>query len=194
MRRQNPRPQQLALLLPNTERGRIVVTRALRSHRSCERVVERVRYVLRYFPEIGGTPIRVGLTRVANGMAVPGGNEIWLNPGHTSYHTIAHEFVHLLQRGGGVPRGERSCDVHSLARHWTLNDEAPSYVKIPPRLLQIDGKLTPTAARIVYEVACEALDRRQLGTRRYIAWFEERLVSVDCTSCTSLTLPTSRAS
>jgi len=191
MPRRIPRPQQLALLLPNMERGGIVVTRALRSHRSCGRVVERVRYVLRYFPEIGGVPIRVGLTHAASGMAVPGGNEIWLNPGRTSYHTIAHEFVHLLQRGGGVPRGERSCDVHSLARHWTLNDEAPSYVNIPPRLLQIDGKLTPTAARIVYEVACEALDRRQTGTRRYIAWFEERLASVDYAS---LTLPTSRVS
>jgi hypothetical protein len=162
--------------------GGVVVTRALRSHRSCNRTLEKVRYVLRYFPEFGGSQIKVGLTRAASGMAVPGGFEIWLNPFRVSYHTIAHELVHLLQTTGGlVPQGERSCDLYSLARHWTLNDVIPSYVKIPARLAATDGTLPPATARVVYEAAVEALDRRQGGLRRYIAWFEERMRAVAST-------------
>jgi hypothetical protein len=138
--------------------------------------MEKVRYVLRYFPELSDRRIKVGLTRAASGMAVPGGDEIWLNPFRICYHTIAHELVHLLQRSGaGLPTGERSCDVYSLARHWTLNDVAPSYVKLPARLLEFDGTLSPQSARIVYEAAAEALEQRSRGLRRYIAYFEKRV-------------------
>lgn len=158
--------------------GGVVVTRALRSHRSCNRTLAKLRYVLRYFPEFDGRQIKVGLTRAASGMAVPGGFEIWVNPFRVAHHTIAHELVHLLQRtGGGVPQGERSCDLHSLARHWTLNDVAPSYVKIPPHLVSADGSLPPAAARFVYDTAVEALELKSCGLRRYIAWFEEKLRS-----------------
>jgi hypothetical protein len=156
--------------------GSVVVTRALRSHRSCNTTLEKVRYTLRYFPELEGERIKVGLTRAASGMAVPGGFEIWLNPFRTSYHTIAHELVHLLQRkGAGVPQGERSCDVYSLARHWTLNDVTPSYVDIPAKLANVDGTLPQSSARVVFDAAADALARRQSGLRRYIAYFENRL-------------------
>ena len=156
--------------------GGVVVTRALRAHRSCNSTIEKVHYVLRYFPELEGKPLKVGLTRAASGMAVPGGYEIWLNPFRISYHTIAHELVHLLQRSGtGLPVGERSCDVYSLARHWTLNDAAPNYVKLPAALLAVDGKLSPRSARIVHEAAAEALEKRGRGFRRYIAFFEKRV-------------------
>jgi hypothetical protein len=181
-----PQPAtQLELALPAaTARtgGGVVVTRALRSHRSCNRALEKLRYVLRYFPEFNGRQIKVGLTRAASGMAVPGGYEIWVNPFRVAHHTIAHELVHLLQQtDGGIPQGERSCDVYSLARHWTLNDCAPSYVKIPPQLVGADGSLAPAAARAVYDAAVEALDLRRRGLRRYIAWFENRLLSAAAT-------------
>lgn len=160
----------------------VVVTRALRKHRSCNSTIEKVHYALRYFPEMKGKQIKVGLTRAASGMAVPGGLEIWLNPWRTSYHTIAHELVHLLQRrDAGIPQGERSCDVYSLARHWTLNDIAPSYVVIPARLIAVDGGLPAKSAQIVYETAVEALRRRSLGLRRYIAYFEETLRAIAST-------------
>jgi len=180
MRMRASLPNQLELALEPRPRGGetaggVVVTRALRAHRSCNRTLEKVGYVLRYFPEMDGKRIKVGLTRAASGMAVPGGYEIWLNPFRVSHHTIAHELVHLLQRTGGVPLGERSCDVYSLARHWTLNDVTPNYVKIPPQLLDIDGKLPPAAARLLYQTAAEALEHRRSGLRRYIAWFESRL-------------------
>lgn len=154
----------------------MVVTRALGAHRGCNRTLEKVRYVMRFFPEIEGKKIKVGLTRAASGMAVPGGYEIWLNPFRITYHTIAHELVHLLQRtGSDVPHGERSCDLFALARHWTLNDVTPSYVKIPASLAEADGTLPESAARLVYAAAVQALELRREGVRRYIAWFEERL-------------------
>ena len=154
----------------------IKVTRALQKHRSCRRTLEKVRYVRRFFPELDGVSLKIGLTRTSSGMAVPGGYEIWLNPFHVSNHTIAHELVHLLQRRGtNIPQGERSCDVYSLARHWTLNDVNPSYVKIPPVLLEIDGTLAPAAAALVFRTAAESIRMKQEGLRNYIAWFEARL-------------------
>lgn len=161
------------------QRAAVVVTRALRGHRGCNRVLERVRYVRRFFPELDGDTIKVGITRAASGMAVPGGNEIWLNPSHPSYHTIAHEFIHLLQkRGLDIPQGERACDVFSLARDWTLNDVAPSYVRVPAGALRPDGTITSAGARLVHRVATDALERRRAGMRNYISWFESQLRDV----------------
>ena len=150
-------------------------TRVLRRHRGCNNLLKRLAYVRRYFPELDGYRIRVGLTRVASGMAVPGGYELWFNPREVSYHTIAHEFVHLLQRQHGVPSGERSCDIYSLARHWTLNDAAPYYVRIPRRMYDDDGNIEPEDAKLIYDVAAQALDLRRSGLRNYIAFFERTL-------------------
>lgn len=161
------------------EPGRVVVTRALRDHPRVNFVLRRVHYVLRFFPELAGKTLRVGLTRVASGMAVPGGNEIWLNPSYASYHTIAHEFIHLLQRTEtGIPQGEKSCDVFSMARDWTLNDVPPNYVRIPARLLDVRGSLPPRSAMLVYEAAAEAVVRRQDGLRNYIAFFEKHVLDL----------------
>jgi hypothetical protein len=163
-------------LFAKPSHGPVEVTRALRDHRRRDRVLERVHYVRRFFPELGGDTVRVGVTRAASGMAVPGGNEIWLNPHHPSYHTIAHEMVHLLQkRDLDIPQGERSCDVFSLARHWTLNDVNPSYVKIPATLLTPDASIRPEGARLVHRVAADAVARRRAGLRNYISYFESRL-------------------
>lgn len=157
-------------------RPSLVTTGALQRHRSCRRVLERVHYVRRFFPELGGTTLRVGITRAASGMAVPGGDEIWLNPFQISNHTIAHEMVHLLQkRDLGIPQGERSCDVFSLARHWTLNDVNPSYVRIPASLLNPDGTVRGEGAMLVHRVAVDSVERRERGLRNYIAYFEARL-------------------
>lgn len=108
-------------------------------------------------------------------MAVAGGNELWLNPSHVSYHTIAHELMHLLQGEGGVPAGERSCDVFSMARHWSLNDMAPYYVKIPKSFVDTRGRVRPEASRILFTVARRAVELRAGGLRRYIAYFERTL-------------------
>jgi len=171
------RQLELSLLArPDASPPQITVTRPLRHHKRCNQIIERVRYVRRYFPELDSLTLKVGLTRAASGMAIMGGTEIWLNPSRLSNHTIAHEFTHLLQaRDFGVPQGERSCDVFSLARHWTLNDVPPSYVKVPMGLFGFNGKMEMKSARLIYDVALEAITRREQGLRTYIAFFEKKL-------------------
>lgn len=155
---------------------RVVASRVLQRHRLRNDVLRRVEYVRRYFPELDGETITVGLTRAASGMAIPGGTRIWLNPSRLSYHTIAHELMHLLQcRDLGIPSGEKACDVFSLARHWTLNDERPSYVRVPIDIVDARGRLCDREARAVFEVAHEAIALRSRGMRTYISFFEHEL-------------------
>lgn len=161
---------------PNADPPRVVASAVLRKHRLRNDVLRRVDYVRRFFPELDGETITVGLTRAASGMAVPGGSRIWLNPSRLSYHTIAHELIHLLQlRDLGIPSGEKACDVFSLARHWTLNDDRPSYARIPRALCQDDGSVPERVGRMLFDVAIEALARRRLGRRNYIAYFESEV-------------------
>jgi hypothetical protein len=155
---------------------RVVASAVLRRHRLRNDVLRRVGYVRRYFPELEGETITVGLTRAASGMAVPGGTRIWLNPSRLSYHTIAHELMHLLQRRDlGIPSGEKACDVFSLARHWTLNDDRPSYIRIPPEMLDERGMLSDARARMVFAVAREAVVHRARGMRANLSFFEHEL-------------------
>ncbi len=154
---------------------RLVLTRPLAGHRMGRRVLARINYVLRFFPELKARTIRIGLTRSASGMAVPGGREIWFNPAAISYHTIAHELIHLLQGEIGIPKGERSCDLYSLARHWTLNDTPPCYLTIPRRLIDKDGGISPWGAKMMYASALECIRLRGAGMRNYIVHFERRL-------------------
>jgi hypothetical protein len=155
---------------------RVVASAVLRRHRLRNDVLRRVDYVRRYFPELEGETITVGLTRAASGMAVPGGTRIWLNPSRLTYHTIAHELMHLLQRRDlGIPSGEKACDVFSLARHWTLNDDRPSYIRIPLDMLDERGMLSDAWARTVFAIAREAVFLRSRGMRAYISFFEHEL-------------------
>lgn len=164
------------LSAPNAAAPRVVASSVLRRHRLRNDVLRNVAYVRRYFPELEGETITVGLTRAASGMAVPGGTEIWLNPTRLSYHTISHELVHLLQcRNLGIPSGEKACDVFSLARHWTLNDERPSYIKLPAELFDERGRMSEVNGKLVFAVAREAIVQRSNGLRRYISFFEHEL-------------------
>jgi hypothetical protein len=177
---QNPLTAQLAFeFYDNTPPGLFQATRPLRRHRRYKTVLQKLLYVRRFFPEFGQTCIRVGLTRAASGMAVPGGYEIWINPNHVSYHAIAHELVHLLQGRHGIPTGERACDVYSLARHWTLNDTAPYYVRVPRRLVDEHGNVQPPNGRLIHAAAQRALECKRRGVRNYIACFEQALTSDD---------------
>jgi hypothetical protein len=161
------------LSIPQAKAPRVVASAVLRKHRLRNDVLRRVDYVRRFFPELEGETITVGLTRAASGMAVPGGSRIWLNPSRLSHHTIAHELIHLLQlRNLGIPSGERACDVFSLARHWTLNDDRPSYIRVPLSLLDGSSTVSEAAARMLFDVARDALTRRAAGHRRYLAYFE----------------------
>jgi len=155
-----------------------LLTRALREHPSRVRILKMVRFSLRFFPELDGTGLRIGLARGAHGYASLEEPAIWLNPRGLSYQTIAHELVHLLQARGLVPMGERSCDVYSLARDRLLVDAAPVYVDIPDAFATAGGGLRPGAARLLHETAREAISRREAGQRQYIRWFEKRLAGM----------------
>lgn len=171
--------QQLELAFlsaPGVAPPRMVASAVLRRHRAMNDVLRSVAYVRRYFPELDGETIMVGLTRAASGMAVPGGTRIWLNPSRLSYHTISHELIHLLQcRDLAIPAGEKACDVFSMARHWTLNDERPSYVKVPRDIVDERGKFSETNAKLVFAIAREAVMQRAQGLRNYISFFELEL-------------------
>ncbi|MBU1699252.1 MAG: hypothetical protein KJ927_19970 [Candidatus Eisenbacteria bacterium] len=150
-------------------------SRALAAHPSRLRILRMVSYVLRYFPELHESVVRVGVTRGAAGRAVVGEPQIWLNPRNLSYQTIAHELIHVLQGREGVPNGERSCDLFSLARHHTLIDARPAYLKLPSRAFDLRHRPLPSVAPLMYATACEAVEKRCAGYRRYITWFENEI-------------------
>jgi hypothetical protein len=56
-----------------------------------------------------------------------------------------------------------------------LNDDRPSYIRIPLDLLDRDGRLRDQQARMVFEVAHEAVVQRAQGMRRYLSFFEEEM-------------------
>ncbi len=176
----NSQTAQLAFdFYDNTPPGLFQLTRPLQRHRRHKSVLQKLHYVRRFFPEFAQMCIRVGLTRAASGMAVPGGHEIWINPSHASYHAIAHELIHLLQGRRGIPTGERACDLYALARHPTLNDTAPYYVRVPRRLVDEHGNIQPPNDRLIHAVAQRALEMKRSGIRNYIACFEKALKSDD---------------
>ena len=155
-----------------------ILTRALLQHPSRQRIMRMVRFVLRYFPELEGTFLKIGIARGAQGYASLEEPQIWLNPRGLCYQTIAHEFVHLLQARGLVPMGERSCDIFSLARDRLLVDAAPVYLEIPAAFVTPKGDLVEGGGRVIHLTAREAVQRRQAGHRQYIRWFEKRLEQI----------------
>jgi hypothetical protein len=78
-----------------------------------------------------------------------------------------------LQARALVPRGERACDLHALARSAALVDAAPSYLAVPAALRA--RPLAPGAAALLHRAAREALAARAAGDRRYLKRFERAL-------------------
>ena len=138
------------------------------------RILERLEFVRRFFPELADGTVRVGLARKRGvlgwGSLDPARPGIWVRPRRLSYFTIAHEFTHLLQARNLVPRGERSCDVFALARSSMLVDHAPSYLKLPRQLRH--PRLRPEHAQLLTDCARRALAARDAGDRRYLLLFE----------------------
>jgi hypothetical protein len=156
----------------DTPAGDLRATGPLGRHGRGGEVLTKVRYVRRFFPELDGLALKIGLTRTAAGLAELEGDRLWLNPNRLSLHTIAHELVHLLQGRGLVPHGERSCDLFALAREVTLVDAMPAYLRVPGALADQRGWLKPGVAPVLHRIAVEAAARRERGERRYLRWFE----------------------
>ena len=139
------------------------------------RISERLEYVRSFFPEIDGLTIGVGLAlkRGVLGWASLDSEApaVWVRPRRIDCFTVAHEFTHLLQARGLVPRGERACDLWALARSPLLVDQPPGYLRVPAplrRLRRLDGH----DAALLHAAACRAVEARGRGERRYLQGFE----------------------
>jgi hypothetical protein len=142
------------------------------------RIREKLDYVRRFFPEVDALTIRVGMVKKRGvlgwGSLDPQAPGIWVRPRRLDAFTIAHEFTHLLQARGLVPRGERACDLWALARSPLLVDYPPSYLRLPA-LARGERRLGLAQAKLLYEAARRAIDARDRGDRRYIQRFEREL-------------------
>ena len=163
---------ELELAAPRWSYSRLVL-----GSRHFERIRDRVEFVRGFFPEISGLTIRVGLAIKRGvlgwGSLDPERPGIWLRPRRIELFTIAHEMTHLLQARGLVPRGERACDLHALARSPLLIDSPPTYLKIP-RCFKHRPLRTEHAA-LFHRLARESIEARERGDRRYLDRFERSL-------------------
>jgi len=139
------------------------------------RIRERLEFVRQFFPEIEALSIRVGLVRRRGirgwGSLDPGDPGVWVRPRRLDAFTIAHEFTHLLQARGLVPRGERACDLFALGRSPLLVDHPPGYLRLPWDLRR-RRRLDPAHGKLLHAAARRALQARSRGDRRYIQRFE----------------------
>ena len=174
MRRRAPGLEQLAIDFPPGPPLWRFSRPALRSPYR-ERIRERLEFVRRFFPELDGVTVRVGLVRKPGvlgwGSLDPDHPGVWVRPRRLDAFTIAHEFTHLLQARGLVPRGERACDLWALARSPLLVDTAPGYLRVPIRLRR-RARLQAREAALLHRAAGNALRARAAGERNYLRRFE----------------------
>ena len=159
--------QQRALFKPHVH-----LTRPLKAHRRGAELCTRVDRALRYFPELERSRITVGVTRIADGVAILEDMTVRfdLRRRLPSYYTIGHELTHLLQALRLVPGGEVQCDIWTLARGRLFLDETPCYLPLPDEL---QGKWRHYAPCVGY-LCGRAISER--ATRRYyIRWLNQQL-------------------
>ncbi len=163
------------------ERPRWTFSRLAARSPNHARIVEHLELARRFFPELSGVTIHVGLAQKRGvlgwGSLDPDRPGVWVRPRRLYLFTIAHEFTHLLQARGLVPMGERACDLHALARSPLLIDHPPAYLKLPRAMRR--GRPSPEHARLMCEAAREALAARVAGDRRYVLRFERAIAEAD---------------
>jgi hypothetical protein len=150
------------------------------AHRSphLARIRERLEFVRRFYPELDGCTIHVGLAQKRGvlgwGSLDPERPGVWVRPRRLACFTIAHEFIHLLQARRLVPRGERACDLWAMARSQLVIDCIPSYLRLPRALRR---RRLPTAqdAALLHRAARRAIEAREGGDRRYLIRFEQEV-------------------
>jgi hypothetical protein len=167
--------EQLAFDL-GPERPRWRLSRLVLRSRHRERILERLEFVRRFFPELEDCTVRVGLARKPGvlgwGSLDPDDPGVWIRPRSLAYFTIAHELTHLLQARGLVPTGERACDLWALARSPMIVDSPPSYLRLP-RELRERSRLSFALAVRLCDLARLALAARDRGDRTYLQSFEK---------------------
>ena len=173
-RRRGPRLLEQLTLDLGPDRPRWTPSRLVLRSPHRERILEYLEFARRFFPELDGVNIRVGLAQKRGvlgwGSLDPERPGVWVRPRQLQLFTIAHEYTHLLQARGLVPRGERQCDLWALARSPLLIDSAPNYLKLPRALKR--GRPTNDQAHALCAAAREAIALRDGRDRRYLARFE----------------------
>lgn len=109
----------------------IIPTQKMLAH---PKIITKVMQTLRYFPELKGYRVIVGITSQHNhaGSADKEDMIIRLNPDYTvHYATIAHELIHLLQYHLEIlPGGEVTADIYYIVRSKHFLDKPPTYLAI----------------------------------------------------------------
>jgi len=163
----------LATIAPRWSLSRLVLRSA---HRA--RIIERLEFVRRYYPELDRSTVRVGLALKRGvlgwGSLDPERPGVWVRPRRLHYFTIAHELTHLLQARRLVPRGERACDLWTLARSPLLVDHPPGYLALP-RAFRAQARVESWQSRVLHEEARRAIEARAGGERRYLRRFEREV-------------------
>src|SRR3989454_3111690 len=163
----------LGLDRPRWSLSRLVLRSA---HR--DRILKRLEFVRRFFPEIEAITVRVGLAKKRGvlgwGSLDPEHPGVWVRPRRLAYFTVAHEFTHLLQALKLVPAGERACDLWAMARSPLLIDSPPSYLALP-RVLSRQSRIGLATAMRLHDAARRALEARERGERRYLMSFEREI-------------------
>jgi hypothetical protein len=176
-RRRGPKLLEQLTLDLGPERPRWTPSRLVVRSPHRERILEYLEFARRFFPELEGVNIRVGLAQKRGvlgwGSLDPERPGVWVRPRQLQLFTIAHEYTHLLQARGLVPRGERQCDLWALARSPLLIDSSPNYLKLPRALKR--GRPTNDQAHALCAAARVAIATRAAGDRRYLARFEAAL-------------------
>ncbi len=148
------------------------VTRPALKHRRSSELRARVDRALRFFPELHGSRVTVGVTRAADGIAVLDDMTVRfdLRRGGPTYYTIGHELTHLLQALRRVPSGEVQCDIWTLARGRLFLDEAPCYLPVPEGLRRTWRHNAPKVAYL-----CARAINERATRRTYIRWLKAQL-------------------
>jgi len=148
------------------------LTTKLADKKGQKRLFEKLDIARELFPELKGRTITVGVSLRAAGLACTERWSIWFKSRNVSFYVIGHELTHLLQGGRGVPEGEKSCDVYTMARSDMFCDQAPYYLKLPASVVTHTGWIRVGRRYMLHHLAKEAIVERDKGKRNYIKWFE----------------------
>jgi hypothetical protein len=162
----------------NLDGNRWTFTRKFKAKKGQTRFLKRLEKARSYFPELYGETVKVGITINVDGKADLKSKAIYFRSRNVSFYVMGHELTHLLQEMDKVPKGERSCDIFTLARRVEFCDEAPNYVKVPKRLLDEKGFVRKEYRGLVHETAKTALEMRKMGKKKYMSWFEKNLIEI----------------
>lgn len=134
----------------------------------------RVLEVLEHFPELVGKHLRYRWApKLLSSRAYVSNGVLSFVDQTPSYHIIAHETMHIVQGlRVGVPCGERSCDLWTIARADLFNDVPPCYLRTP---VFDTIPMFETVKPVMRPLALQAIGERAGGNRRYLVWWERRV-------------------